>query len=124
MNASPMMMRIAELRISSSPMIGPTVRTSRGSPGPNCSSRSAWSSANSVPSAIGTGVGSGVGGRLRRGGRARRVGPREVPEGVGLTDGDAAADGLTLADGGADPDGDGSGRTAGSRSIGSVRMRR
>ncbi len=35
MNSSPMTIRIAELRMRSEPMIGPTVRRSRGSPGPN-----------------------------------------------------------------------------------------
>ena len=46
------------------------------------------------------------------------------PAGDGLTEADALADGLTLALGDAAPDGDGSGSCAGSRSIGSVRMRR
>src|SRR5687768_3547172 len=91
MNSSPMMIRIAELRMRSAPMIGPTVRRLRGSPGPNRSSSSSSRPANSVPCAIGAALGSADG----------------LAEAAAEADGSADADGSGDADGWTDADADG-----------------
>src|SRR5687768_245678 len=106
-----MTMRIAELRMRSAPMIGPTVRTLRGSPSPNSASRSSSRFANSVPPAIGAGVGSadGLGAALAE---ADALGS---PLALALALAPAEAD----ADGASEPDGAGSSPPGGMRSIGS-----
>src|SRR5574338_942101 len=139
MKSSPMMIRIAELRMRSAPMIGPTVRTLRGSPAPKRASSSFSRFANSVPSASGAGL------ALGEGAADPDAAPADADAlGLALASGDALgdADGLPLADGAAEadpdgealadaepdapaePDGDGAAVSAGIRSIGSGRMRR
>src|SRR5688500_2350614 len=120
MNSSPTTIRMAEVRISSAPMIGPTVLRRRGSPAPNLSSSSVSSSANSVPSAIGGGVGSADG--------LADADEDAVVDGLadGSAEADAAAEGEATADpeAEAEAEGDGAGVCAGTRSIGSVRILR
>src|SRR5438128_3622337 len=104
MNSSPMMIRIAELRIRSDPMIGPTVVTLLGPPPCGAPKRlmSAFSrSSNGVP---GTTAGDALGAETAA---------------LAEADGDAAA----LAVAGAS-EAVGAALAAGSRSTGEVRIRR
>ena len=130
MNSSPMTMRMIELRMSSAPMIGPTVRTLRGSPAPNCGLEVVLELRELGAGGDAPGVG-----RLRASGSARRLrtgSATRMPLGLGdsalrrMRRSATAQRGRRL--GAADGDGrrgdGGPGSPAGMRSIGSVRIRR
>src|SRR5438105_2965013 len=106
---SPMMIRIAELRIRSAPMIGPTVVTDRTVAEPNLATRAFSRSSNGVP-------GTTLGGELDAETAADADG-----RGVGVAVAFAVADGEAVA---AATEALGAGVEAGSRSTGAVRMRR
>src|SRR6476661_8184781 len=80
---SPMMIRIAELRMRSAPMIGPTVVTDRTVAGPNLATSAFSRSSNGVP---GTTVGAELGAETAGDADGRGVG-------VGVAVGFAGADG-------------------------------
>src|SRR5438270_5214340 len=108
---SPMMIRIAELRMRSAPMIGPTVVTDRTVAGPNLATSAFSRSSNGVP---GTTVGAELGAETAADADGRGVG-------VG------AAVGFAVAEGDAVPGASealGAAVEAGNRSTGAVRIRR
>src|SRR5205823_7507189 len=118
MNSSPMMIRIAELRIRSEPMIGPTVVTLLGPPpcgAPKRAMRAFSRSSNGVP---GTTAGDTLGAVTAGVAEALDVGDAF---GVGLAEADE--DAVALAVAGAS-DALGAGVAGGSRSTGEVRIRR
>src|SRR5580765_3911893 len=112
---SPMMIRIAELRIRSAPMIGPTVVTARTVALPNRATSAFSRLSNLVP---GTTAGAELGAETAADADGRGVG-EGVAVAFAVADGEAA--GVAVAGASEEL---GAGVASGSRSTGAVRIRR